>query len=448
MGKDRLEEYIKDQVFDHHSEVDPDLIWDNIQKKKRKKRPFLWIISGLIGVIIMGIVINLFLNNETEDQFGLASESQTFETEAVSNSNYSSHDIIEDDQELILQEVKKEITESVEAYPISKQKLKSKKQSDSPNIVGITMTEVFREKVNSNIHSLLPKRKGALNVSFSKANSSQINEKYDNPRLATLGLLPQIQSSNPTNLLFDRNLIQIDSDVFLLPKETIERSENWTKAIGVSGSYLKGWRNLKSKDSLEQGLDYRLRSEKFMEEWGLGINFDLQHRSGFVISTGLNYNQINDRSILSSVTEELLVPTPEELAGTGVYQNIFVRERVRYNKIRMIDVPLRLGYSWQLGHQALSVQAGLIFNISTATKGNIINFDEFLEVSNSEYFRKNLGVSYEFLIGYHQRINDNWKLSILPSFKYYGKSFTNPDVYSIEQRYINLGLGMRLSRKF
>lgn len=487
MGKDRLEEYIKDQIHDHRSEVNPDAIWAAIKQPEQKKRKPFWLF-GLFGVLLVTALIGYqFLGNHSTETL----EKQITQTQkSTSDSKLDNINSSNDKQNEILQETIPVTTD---------EELKS---TASSNIIPQTNTITKENTSTSNLEhndespSLKPIQKivssaslsnsakevsSSANTNFHSAKANPVSQTIENINKENADISGPIselqgtinkgqrqvkaQSKVQTPLtpfflnLLDSRTYQIDfersitPEFLALPKNAAPidplkevKTSAWN--LSVYYGYLKGSRTL-SADTLDmEELQVRNNHEEFMEAWELGALIGYTHRSGLRLETGLNYTQINDRSIVPLVHEKFLYPVPQSFERS-VWKEITLINQHRFHKLRMIDVPLHLSYGVSWGKWSLRPGAGINLNLTTASNGNISGLNngnvDLVDVSTTQYFKSNIGYNLEAKLQVNYFISDNLSLNLSSNYKHYPSSFT---LGSLQQRYKLWGLKIGLSKNF
>jgi hypothetical protein len=275
-----------------------------------------------------------------------------------------------------------------------------------------------------------------------------------------LGESVQLTSALPTLPLhlFDLPLADISIKNSLNSKPdllTSNRRKDWSAAVNLQGSISFVQRELVVKDSFSyELLNSRKRTERELEAYQFGLGFTLQHRSGFNFSTGLNFTQINERfQLKTSVVKVDTVYDVKYLVinlsndtvpiyGEVPFETKTTYQKAYYNKYRMFDVPLLVGYRHE-GHDfSIGAQAGVFVNLNLATKGQFLkSTEEAMNIDTAGIFKSNIGWSYYFGLTAGYMVNENLEFYASPFVRRYPKDFTT-DSYAIRQRYNLYGLNV------
>lgn len=221
----------------------------------------------------------------------------------------------------------------------------------------------------------------------------------------------------------------------------------------------KAIRSMRAKDAEYTAyLNERESTEKSFHANSVGFRISMVSQEGFALRSGLVYSQIteefdfiDENAIqIERITRDILDPITNEVIDSEIVTMITTGRRLKttYNKYRMVDIPLILGYEWYFKKFSFDVNAGAYFNVLFEQKGDILssNLDNPQPVSisskNPEAYRAfedRLGVSFYGSIGFNYNLNQDVQLLVEPNLRYQFKSITIDD-YELEQKYKNIGL--------
>ncbi len=480
MGKDRLEEHIKDQVYNHNSMVDTDALWNNIQQKRKPKKP-LWIYftagSLVLGIVIFALIFGISDSPSSGPAIGLSEtvntskENTTVHNLSVKNaSNHkdefqlgntverkkenSEEDIHDNPHQVKNQTAQKPAsTGSQFVEPNSaKSTLQNNQDLKSYNPQNFTVrsfTESLitqkKETIESGINSIIKNSDKSVTQSSTASQLNNVDVFNSRSNLESIGQL------SLSDLFYSRSIQPTSMKPLVIDVEKPELVKgHWFAGLGVN--FNKGDRTLSAIDTLGEIGDTLLRfrdaNEEFMESWGADLRIGYQHKSGLFVNTGLAYQQINDRAILNFNNTQTITTSND--TTQSFIQTITPIQSIRHNKIRMIDIPIAIGYYRSLGKFGLSTELGINVNIRTQARGNIIlDKSTFISTDGSQgdIFKTNVSHSYQLSLGIHRAIGDTWNISLHPSFRYYPESFT-VETFNVEQRYQFLGARLALTRSF
>lgn len=469
MKWESLENKIKAILYGHKSEVDVDALWAAIESdvdainRKKKRRGVIWFWFG--GLVLVGSAVGYFYKHATLDgviqalptvEVGQQSKS---ETKATYNEN----------------SVKNDMESTPVAKPIDDKLIEDKKRSIEPK--SDYYFDGLKHKNNYQIEG-----KPNLAENINRTIIAQKSGKTDpmdalNPALSLVNTLEEqttirkeelVQLTSPLPAL-PLTLLDVELETpsmkelaVLQPEEILSiRKKQFSVSANAQGSISFVQRKLELKDSV--GLDLlqlRKKTERELEAYQIGLGFTLQHRTGVNLSTGLNYTQINERFRLSKTefmvdavygVKYLVINLEDDtvaIYGDVPLEKKTTYQKTHYNKYRMVDVPVLIGYR-HIGHKfSVGVQAGVFVNLSLSTQGQILrSANETTSIDTARVFKSNVGWSYYFGLSAGYLINDNLEAYISPFMRHFPKDFTN-DNYAIRQRYNLYGVNMGVRYAF
>ncbi|MFK7808330.1 MAG: hypothetical protein AB8F74_11060, partial [Saprospiraceae bacterium] len=213
-------------------------------------------------------------------------------------------------------------------------------------------------------------------------------------------------------------------------------------SLGAYGGYGLAAHHLSSNASEDAGyLSLREKTETAEQILTAGLNLQYQFKKGLYLKTGLGYQQITERFDFTKVTQSdidvLQTPTTvykrsdgtiDTTLGTVTVQKINIQDRKIYNRYRMIDLPLLVGYQ-QATTNRLSwfAEAGVLVNLAFLPDGEIIDEDgeTIIDLAKSDDFRNAAGLTVSGAVGLSYRITKRISLQISPRLRYGLGSVTN-----------------------
>lgn len=434
-----IENKIKSALADHRSEVDPAEIWGAIEPQvdalnKRRKRRRFFLLFFLVGLLITGSGLAYFYqteNGSTEEP--LSEMPVVIKADQASTPSKMSP----------LQPATSSGVPPIEAAdPKAEKGVTPAGQPIVP--VPIFIPDKTREAtpVPENLHpqaaistpaEILPPRTG-------------IPQEIAPPDLSPLSL----SGSNFGGSLPEQ--LHLTGTSLMAPP--LRRNKLWLSA-GVQGSISFVERKLEADSAAQELAGLRKRSERSLEALQAGIRLSVHHRSGFGITSGLNYTQINERfryhtsvSSMDSVygIQYYIITINNDTVpyyGDVPVERKTTYKKTYYNKYRMLEVPLLGGYRFEGRGFSAGVQAGVFVNLNLKTAGRILAAeDAFENLSDTEVFRSSMGVSYYAGLSAGYRLRENIELTIAPFVRHFPRSFTDSS-YGISQRYnlygVNIG---------
>ena len=207
-------------------------------------------------------------------------------------------------------------------------------------------------------------------------------------------------------------------------------------------------------DSNMQLAALRNLSESNLETIDLGIEVLLKHKSGFYVSTGIDYlraarkltynNEVVDTDSIQGISAIFVNPiTMDSTFQEGLIEETTTttRRKETFNNLHIINIPLHLGISLNYEQWIFGVQGGASINVFLNQKGEIQDsestFYDLGEDSNN-WFKNNIGVSYQgsAFVGY--TFSNHFQLVAGPSFR--SPMVISEDSNPVRQSFVNLGL--------
>jgi hypothetical protein len=171
---------------------------------------------------------------------------------------------------------------------------------------------------------------------------------------------------------------------------------------------------------------------------------------GVGLQTGFSYAQINE--VFSFVEGNVQRYEVEKVFDTNgnlirVDSTLVTGTLIKktYNRYRMIDIPVMVGYEFDLPKFVLSVYGGANFNLVFLQKGEFLSPElepvNFSSSSSSPFpaFKDQLSVSWVGSIGLHYKLSDRMQVTLEPNFRYFPDPITI-EGYSLNQKYFVTGI--------
>ena len=215
--------------------------------------------------------------------------------------------------------------------------------------------------------------------------------------------------------------------------------------------------NLIGQGELAPYLDQRRDTEASMPSFNAGFVAGYFHSSGLLIKSGVQYTQINERflyvkenviKIQTHITIDTMYNTDGSYSihrDTSILEVLGRDEMRTLNQFRMLDIPLILGYNFDLARFNIDVNAGVILNITSASTGRIFNENLLPSyygrkgTGDFNPFARYYGVSLYGGMTFLSPVTDRLQFYLEPNVRYYLKSFSSSQ-YPIRQKYLVAGL--------
>jgi len=193
----------------------------------------------------------------------------------------------------------------------------------------------------------------------------------------------------------------------------------------------------------------RNETEKAYYSFSSGLRFNFLADNGLAVRTGLVYSQINEIFEVQLLETHIVQdPVTGDILGYSQYLN----DVTTFNRYKMVDVPLLIGYEMPMKRSTINVNAGIYANITAMQKGKLLSPDleqqkDFTTGSGDyEVFRKNIGISYFMSLGAAYEISPRYQFFFEPNLRYYPGSFTKKE-YVLNQKYVTGGIILGIRKK-
>ncbi len=464
-----FEKDIRDMFVDFEVPIDTENLWREVEgklDKKKRKFGFWWIFSGTAVLIIVFVLGIVFFNNSQGN-------TQNKGLNLVKNQSNTSFD--NTDKENKIKKNTNEIEESTIAkLEDSENKNITEKRNHYHNnnnnntpIAGTNILEnnnINNIQVNNNIYINNNKYISIYNKNDynnkSTALKSIYTDKYGNDikLVKSFGLKNAIKSIEYSREEFDiTGLVKhqyFDIDGKKSNNLSFSYAMDFDLGVAFAEKYLK---------STSQDYNYykkqRMETESLLEAFCSNILFNVRHKSGLFIRTGINFTQIDElfsdidsidiEKNTNGVTEVFTDEKGEAIASSGELK--LIEHRVwnmnMYNYYRFLDIPLYLGYSINFNKAILEIESGISYNILFLRKGQIVGEKGFpVDISEGEnIFKTSTGLNLMSGIRFLYPIKGHL-FYIEPNLRYSLQKIT-ADEYPLPQKYLNYGvkLGYRMS---
>ena len=446
----------KNKLDGYRPEVDAEALWAQLEpqipKKENKDRFFFWLFLG-------SLAIGLAAFGWWYSSPPVALPAPKPAINIAQNPNTTSSEIVQKqiDPETNTQanpQVSKPINKSSSTLAQTKKPTKTTtakitKESNPNSFVTTTRkTATIQTEATKNIIATTPlskilfqkeKEPSSKNIlSFSHANKEGIQIQASK-RMASLSIFEKLalKKINWPLATPERNtpliLAAEESD---RKEEALTRSKNkWQWTLGLSGGAGHLDQKLSLKDPRDQKyLEERLITEKNLEALHGALNFQVKHRSGVYLQTGLEYARMATRYYKKTQKiDDAIYPDGIKriytnfqtgdttwVLGPVPFQEISESTKTRYNNFHTLNIPLMVGYQLSQKKWSFGIEAGVLVNAYLQKSGSIAAQD--LELYNlgmdeQNWFKNNLGIRPMVAIQAGYRIRPDWEIYLSPQFR-------------------------------
>ncbi len=408
-----FEDILKKRINQYKSEVDPDEIWEGIQRKRypqKRKRRFLFILFAA-GILLFLITATFVISKSlTGDNNKISKSDSIIDSNQIHTPSY-----IENTLNLNKKDIAGEIQKTNMDIVQVPKKTSSIPKTDFGRKINRLFTgegehlnekgEIEKAKVNKEGVKLIEHKEREKFV-FALLNSN-ISLHGNNPKL-NLEYIPKVFNKNNIKLL----------------KHEIE--------LSFSPLYVHKQFLLKNNDAADF-MKNKKGSETYLEAFDISLDYKLPVYKNINVYTGLLYGQIDTRfdfyyketkeeqkdSVLTKIVINSIVDTLRIYERSKIKNYYDVTERI-YNYHRYLRIPIAVGYFMNYNKLNFEVRAGIDFNIFTLDKGRTITPDGktvMLSDTKNNLMKKNVFGDFSLGLKMNYRLNNQMLLTIGPSYK-------------------------------
>jgi hypothetical protein len=478
-----FDDIIKQQMLHLDGEVSDD-VWNKIAaQKKNKKRFGFWFFNSanrivmLVGIVAISIFLGYTIFSKNNSNHNSSSKDNHSNNEIVVNniqSKSESPDIQNTDAKNIDAETKNiggvennysEFNSNNENNNTNKSNSFSNSSRSNPNLTSKKTKATTQLSNNQNFKDDevdLTKN----NIPNSKNNKFKSNaQKKVNIQNAEIDEMlddADVQLKNKFDfevaLLKKLNLISLKLNAKPFPKLTIPCPDFNNKE---NSSYLDIYSsvdfiNRQFSDSANS-IYLKNRNEVTTSQlsFSAGLRYVKELGTHFNFSTGLNYSQINEQFKFSKGNIIQIIYVTNASGDTiDIYQTESTRYKTTYNKYRTIDLPISIGYGWKIDKWDFIANAGVVMNIISFYKGDILNSDlqpiamNASSLSKAYQLKTNIGLGFIGSMSIVRQLNNKFSVFTEPCFRY-NFSLMNKETTHFKQRFTTTGLrlGLRMNLK-
>ncbi len=456
-----FEKDIRDMFVELEVPIDTESLWLEVEEKldKRKRKfGFWWILSGtatLLTILILGITL---INNTPHD-----TKNKYLSQAKSANKNVLINDGEEQTNRYTYIEKNEKV--KIEKSQYDKDKIEKNKNyyqnKNETNISINTNTNLksSSQKTDDNIFKYINNYKKEYYKKNTNSNSIFSN-KFNNDKESTTAfglknrLKPIEYSRAEVDIvgLIKHQYFDIDG------KETISSNFSYAMDFDLGLAFTEKYLQATSQD-YKYYEKQRIQTESVLESFCTNMLFNIRHKSGLFVRTGINFTQIDELfSDLDSIdieknttgTTEIFI-NEEGNAITSSGDLKLIEHKVWnmnvYNYYRFLDIPLHLGYAINFGKAILEIESGISYNILFLRKGQIIGTEGFpIDISRQkDIFKLSTGLNITSGIRFLYPIKEHL-FYIEPNFRYSLQKIT-VEKYPLTQKYLNYGikLGYRMN---
>ena len=269
--------------------------------------------------------------------------------------------------------------------------------------------------------------------------------------------------NQPNFLLSDKEALdakhasQFKSNV-ICPTNRSNVNTDWLLELYTSPDF--AFKSVSNISATQQYLQKKDSSEKMQISYTAGFRLVKPINDNFLVKTGLQYSQINEKYVYRSeneiktttvVTVRTIIRAPGDtvvVSDTSTLQTIGFKNNVVKNRFRSIDIPVLLGYQFGQGDFKFGINAGVIFNVSSWYQGVIL--DSTLAVvpltNNNMVYKRSIGLGLYAGFSISKQLGDDMQIFCEPYFRYNLSNMTNEQAkYNQKFSVGGLSIGLRFN---
>lgn len=486
--EDNYKDIFRKHFDTHEDEIDPQLIWDKVKPKKKKRFTWIFLVPIALGILVFAFI---FQRNEKaievgQSQVGIEtglvekdedvmadSASQISENLNQKKRGPESKSILEEKNDALVKspftEVKKKkIREANRSKKVQGEKdreqtifTKAEKSEEAPESIFTEVKkiaeraeEIFTE-VKDNNGSKLSAEIVELEKETLKTKDLGKTENLDKEIKSSIVRLPKVSMGK--FVVADREKEDLRISFAKLKKfQIVESPENsvqsfWSLATNVNYGFLNS--DTKSETDFAAYKQTRIETVDQLEAVRANIlaSYHLGQRISF--TSGIQYTRLNELftwrgSYVEPVEGEYIESIEITNSDTiytlrdGQYLEKKVRNMKIYNKTNLISVPLVLNYTHTVNKFSLVLSGGIEANIFEWSDGYILNEEGVPTTLKSH--ESNFGLNYLASVALAYQLTDQLSLSANVSSVFLNNQEEN---LSTDYRITGVGLGLQYRLK-
>ncbi len=472
--KEDIKNIIKQTVDNHTDGINPDVIWSGIEDKlgKKKKKRFLgyWIFSGLS--LITAILIYTFIWSSQDDiktsKFVDATIDVELKQELIVEEG--SQGVLELDKSInrIANESKIEASEKIKEIESISDNQKINNASNSiVNETNVTYNNlVDKNKYNLGLSNLDENESIEYTSNFSSVTKSVNNFVNENAVVEVRNreeyFVVKSEQLKFGKFEIEDRVVEIESHEFFAydyPKVANENAVSLLSGLELYTGLSLGNKTVSDVD--QAYADSRNSSERLLEQWNVGLRFDLLKVMDFQLQSGVRYAMITDRMqmlneykdlteytyIKSRLINDEIVVLDSMVVVVDSMDQSFAYSTEQYNSQRLITIPLEISFGKSFDKLNLGFGFGVDVNYQLADTHVILNPEGKASINKVGGKWVSPSFSGALLVGYN--LNDKWSINSRINFR--GLSLSDhQSISTLNSNYklygLELGIKMNLKK--
>lgn len=241
------------------------------------------------------------------------------------------------------------------------------------------------------------------------------------------------------------------------------RNNDWFADVYVSPDI--AFKSVENRSATAQYLAKKDSSESMRLGYSAGIRLVKPITDNFLIRTGVQYTQINEKftyrtedevKTITVISVRTIIRGPGDtlrVTDTSTVQQVGYKTNSIKNRYRSFDIPVTVGYQFGNDNLKFGINAGVIFNISSWYQGVILDSSLSavpISKGTNQVYKNNIGLGLYGGISVLKKIGDNTQLFFEPYFRYNLSGITSGQA-SYQQKFslggLSIGLRYNLNRQ-
>ena len=436
MNYSDFEYHIKEKLYNNQSSVDTGYIIDIIHKDQnnRKKRKYFGILVFL--TLLFSLVGGYTLLNKYDNLIDKPDKT------SITNEKKTNHNF---------QEKKREIATKITSLETSKTDIINK---DNPIKSTIVNNEKHIAKNPVLSKNILPVNTSNIKKVIDKNQEKQsviIREK-------TVNISGFKKLEIKKSMLADKNPeLKLSLDTKEIKCYSFKDKSAFSMQLGFELGVYKPFKKLENLDMAENEIfEIRNKYEEPLEALRAAAFMRIKNKVLPVyLMLGGAYTRITDRLkydfsyVVQDTVQGIISITKSENGDTltviygDIIRDIEIEKKVvKHYYFHLIDIPVAIGYEFNLKNYKINTEIGIIFNLNTNTSGYIIDANkEFVPVNNSDLFKNSTKTSFFTAINFIKPISNKSEMFLNIKGRYIPENFSN-STNTIRQNYQLTGMNI------
>jgi hypothetical protein len=419
--------------------TDKDLLWKNIQSKRRRKTGVFW---SLAGIVLLAGSTFAWLHIQQAEFFNP-------ETSSGASSGVA-------------------YVDKVYGNPKNHDEMESR-MGDYTMVQSRNSRDKDLPKNNSNLHTKVKKIEPYLSERMEEESplNLTLNEKEDSQEL------PVVMKSEPESF----------EELFAIPLRQLKvqrNEESLPEHMGAGPDWDKCWVRPRGQWFLDayaqigrplEDIQFSGESSGYASEWEEQYDPAFAYHGGLMIgrqfhwngylAAGLEYQQFQTEHLNElRIVETIQIFDPRAyytVDENGVRQYVGdtvtvtnVRDEIERsaNNYKMLHLPIHLGYRSKGKYWRYGIDVSALINLSFNYEGVFLKSDgmvvEVDDNNQSDYFADGIGTSFSAALHLGRMIGDRTELYMQPRFRFNGQNYHNEETgLSIKRNFAGIRLGLR-----